>query len=164
MVVNTGILHAFVLKEFECVLLCSEFCARMWELLSNIVKSDPQSCCCAQMFSDSSRFIFVNVSKTWDDAQSYCRNNHTDLVSVRNQSENEQLRKMMVGSFAWIGLYRNSWKWSDGSSNSFTSWAPSNPSAPFTASCGAAVKSKWLNDDCNTLWFFVCYTGDSCNN
>uniref|UniRef100_A0A3Q0T7B0 C-type lectin domain-containing protein n=1 Tax=Amphilophus citrinellus TaxID=61819 RepID=A0A3Q0T7B0_AMPCI len=105
-------------------------------------------------------FIFVNVSKTWDDAQSYCRKYHTDLASVRNQFENEKLRKMMVDSFTWIGLYRNSWKWSDGSAYSFTSWAPSNPSLPVTASCGTIFGGKWFNIDCSQYWYFVCYTGE----
>ncbi|XP_030580350.1 lectin BRA-3-like [Archocentrus centrarchus] len=110
------------------------------------------------IMSDSSGFIFVNVSKTWDDAQSYCRKYHTDLASVRNQFVNEKLRKMMVDSFTWIGLYRNSWKWSDGSAYSFTSWAPNNPSLPVTASCGTIFGGKWFNVDCSQYWYFVCYT------
>lgn len=50
------------------------------------------------IFPDTSSFIYVNVSETWENAQSYCRVKHTDLASVRNQSENEQLKMMLNNS------------------------------------------------------------------
>ncbi|XP_029289102.1 macrophage mannose receptor 1-like [Cottoperca gobio] len=62
----------------------------------------------------SSSFIFVNQSKTWTEAQSYCREHFTDLASVRNQAENDQIKKMTQNQPTWIGLYRDAWKWSDG--------------------------------------------------
>uniref|UniRef100_A0A3Q4GPC1 C-type lectin domain-containing protein n=1 Tax=Neolamprologus brichardi TaxID=32507 RepID=A0A3Q4GPC1_NEOBR len=92
-------------------------------------------------------FIFVGVSKSWRDAQSYCRDHYTDLASVRNQSESQQL-KAIATSTAWIGLYRNSWKWSDGSTLSFTSWFSTSPSTLVTASCDQA---------CGVTYPFICY-------
>uniref|UniRef100_A0AAZ1X7M1 C-type lectin domain-containing protein n=1 Tax=Oreochromis aureus TaxID=47969 RepID=A0AAZ1X7M1_OREAU len=107
---------------------------------------------------NTSRFIFVNMSKAWEDAQSYCRKNYTDLVSVRNQSEIEELKKITVSSYTWIGLYRNSWKWSDGTAQSLNNWAPDKPSKIPTDACGAIFEGKWVNDGCGVHWYFVCYT------
>ncbi|CAL8406973.1 unnamed protein product [Arctogadus glacialis] len=35
------------------------------------------------------RYVLVREGKTWIDAQVYCRSHHTDLVSIRNSTENQ---------------------------------------------------------------------------
>ncbi|KAL3987688.1 hypothetical protein ACER0C_014803 [Sarotherodon galilaeus] len=106
----------------------------------------------------TSSFIYVNLNKTWKDAQSYCREHYTDLASVRNQSENEQLKNMLNSASAWIGFYRNSWKWSDGSAYLLDNWAPKNPSSLIKNTCAGSFSGKWYNVDCNDYWNYVCYT------
>uniref|UniRef100_A0A3Q4GU17 C-type lectin domain-containing protein n=1 Tax=Neolamprologus brichardi TaxID=32507 RepID=A0A3Q4GU17_NEOBR len=110
----------------------------------------------------TSRFIFVNMNKTWEDAQSYCRKNHTDLASVRNQSENEELKKTTMSSYTWIGLYRNSWKWSDGTAQLLNNWAPDKPSNIATNACGTIVKGKWDNYVCSAHWYFSAADVEDC--
>ena len=70
--------------------------------------------------------VLVNVPRNWREAQSYCRQHHVDLASVRNQAENQQIQQMAPGG-AWIGLFREPWRWSDGSNSSFTRWNPGEP-------------------------------------
>ncbi|XP_063055896.1 uncharacterized protein LOC134449716 [Engraulis encrasicolus] len=74
-------------------------------------------------------YVLVEEEKTWADAQRYCREKHTDLASVRNQAENDKIysdihSRLVAESYSWIGLFRDAWEWSDGSSSSFRHWAP----------------------------------------
>uniref|UniRef100_A0A8C5C8N9 C-type lectin domain-containing protein n=1 Tax=Gadus morhua TaxID=8049 RepID=A0A8C5C8N9_GADMO len=67
------------------------------------------------------QYYFVDKSLWWD-AQSYCREHHTDLPSIRNMEENKLVYQIDTGlTWKWIGLHRNLWSmWSDGSDPSCT--------------------------------------------
>lgn len=59
----------------------------------------------------------MNISKTWAEAQDYCRAYFTDLATVDNKDEMDNLTSSVTDTYngsAWIGLYDNltSWKWS----------------------------------------------------
>ncbi|XP_073670278.1 C-type mannose receptor 2-like isoform X2 [Paramisgurnus dabryanus] len=78
----------------------------------------------------SKGFIINGSSVSWRAAQIFCRQHHTDLTSVRNQIENQQIQKIMNDkniSEVWIGLFNDSWEWSDKSDSTFRDWSSGEP-------------------------------------
>uniref|UniRef100_A0A673J609 C-type lectin domain-containing protein n=1 Tax=Sinocyclocheilus rhinocerous TaxID=307959 RepID=A0A673J609_9TELE len=114
--------------------------------------------------ADSSKgFVLVQQSMSWRNAQSFCRANHMDLSSVRSQSENQQIQQL-INTGVWIGLFRDSWEWSDKSTSSFRNWAPTEPHSNENAT--VLVKSgsrtgQWEDWPCNSQFTFVCQKGES---
>uniref|UniRef100_A0A8C9SIM4 C-type lectin domain-containing protein n=1 Tax=Scleropages formosus TaxID=113540 RepID=A0A8C9SIM4_SCLFO len=123
-------------------------------------------------------YYFVNMNNNWTEAQSYCRKNYTDLVTIDNPEEmNRVINRVNLTGYtgpAWIGLEKgNSWKWqwsleerrlySDGQTG-FSNW-DSSVGAPHTAdgntNCvGMKDNGKWNDIPCaykSPTGFFVCY-------
>uniref|UniRef100_A0AAR2JG64 C-type lectin domain-containing protein n=1 Tax=Pygocentrus nattereri TaxID=42514 RepID=A0AAR2JG64_PYGNA len=111
-----------------------------------------------------SSYVFINDFKSWHDAQSYCRKNHTDLASVRNQAENVKIKEAAKGKTVWIGLFRVFWKWSDQSYSSFRYWKQNQPDIPSgKETCGYIVMTDggyWSNENCETKFPFICYESE----
>ncbi|XP_078805907.1 lymphocyte antigen 75-like [Oryzias latipes] len=108
----------------------------------------------------SAAFVYIDKSMTWSEAQIYCREHYSDLASVRNMKDNEEITKLIPNRRnVWIGLFRDSWKWSDGSSLSFKYWSRSEPNGP-TENCGAGYSSgsgTWVDISCSHKFAFICY-------
>uniref|UniRef100_A0A3P9N558 C-type lectin domain-containing protein n=1 Tax=Poecilia reticulata TaxID=8081 RepID=A0A3P9N558_POERE len=108
--------------------------------------------------------IFINQTMSWAEAQSHCRQHHTDLASVRTMSENEQIKGLVQSAGelqAWIGLYRLSWMWVDGSNSSFRHWRASEPNGS-EENCAAAVHAdggRWEDWPCSWKMPFFCSAG-----
>ncbi len=100
----------------------------------------------------------------WTDAQTYCREKYTDLASVRNITENEEIQKLLESGGAWIGLYKELWKWSDGQLRQMTSFSNWNVGEPNTIlnSCVTTTQSKWSARLCDAKYAFVC-SGELCS-
>ncbi|XP_026075422.1 C-type mannose receptor 2-like [Carassius auratus] len=115
-------------------------------------------------YSDSSKgFILVQQLLNWRNAQSFCRANHTDLSSVRNSSENQQIQQLMNTSgvtAVWIGLFRDSWEWSDKSNSSFRYWAYTEPHGNEGATVlvmSGGRRGQWEDWPCYSKFTFVCH-------
>uniref|UniRef100_A0A3B3UVS8 C-type lectin domain-containing protein n=1 Tax=Poecilia latipinna TaxID=48699 RepID=A0A3B3UVS8_9TELE len=103
---------------------------------------------------------------SWQEAQSYCRENHTDLISGTKQIEDEEVKKLMNSSDSksYIGLFRDTWRWSDGSSFSFRHWNKNfNNSKSVSGQCAMTVfedGGRWKNVNCAERKPFICYDGE----
>uniref|UniRef100_A0A8D0AK07 C-type lectin domain-containing protein n=1 Tax=Sander lucioperca TaxID=283035 RepID=A0A8D0AK07_SANLU len=113
-------------------------------------------------------FVFINTEMTWTEAQSYCRDRHTDVASVRNMTENQKVQAMIPAgvNWVWIGLFRDSWKWSDGSTSSFSFWKNEQPdNKNGNETCVAADFSQsgaWEDWPCDMERAFICYGPGEC--
>lgn len=119
---------------------------------------------CSLFTGPNVTFLLTNKSMTWTEAQRYCREHHTDLASVRNMAENQKVQELSTGENVWIGLFRDSWKWLDGTNSSFRYWnqEASEPNNKYSETCAAADFShsgKWEDWNCNFEKAFICYRG-----
>ncbi|XP_036002867.1 macrophage mannose receptor 1-like [Fundulus heteroclitus] len=103
--------------------------------------------------------------KKWTEAQSYCRKEHTDLISGLTQLQDEEVKtecsSVAGGTYILIGLFRDTWRWSDGSSFSFRNW---NLQFDYqiinSGQCAMTVfddEGRWRNENCGVRKPFICY-------
>ncbi|XP_017163876.1 versican core protein-like isoform X2 [Poecilia reticulata] len=109
------------------------------------------------LLGSSPKYIYVTTPMSWDKAQLYCRKNYIDLASVRNTSENNEIN-VLVENYAWIGLYRESWRWSDGQRMKMTSFRNFNTSQSIKvqSSCVTTTNSMWNIRLCSSTYPFIC--------
>ncbi|XP_029361837.1 mannose-binding protein C-like isoform X2 [Echeneis naucrates] len=117
---------------------------------------------CINVNSSNEIFILMNKLMNWNEAQKYCRERYTDLVSVRNSEENQKVKDLIPDRRgAWIGLFKDDWKWLDGSNSTFRNWEKTQPNNNF-GSENCAVMSfgqhgKWHDWPCTEEKAFICY-------
>ncbi|XP_016418183.1 C-type mannose receptor 2-like [Sinocyclocheilus rhinocerous] len=81
---------------------------------------------------DPYRFVLIKEPKTWAEAQSYCREKHTDLATVQSDEDRAKLKEVADAvsfrSFAWTGFYKVFWRWSHQNTViSYEKWAFQEP-------------------------------------
>uniref|UniRef100_A0A8C6SUY6 C-type lectin domain-containing protein n=1 Tax=Neogobius melanostomus TaxID=47308 RepID=A0A8C6SUY6_9GOBI len=86
--------------------------------------------------SENHVYHLINKTKSWSDAQQYCRKYYTDLATVNDMTDQERLKEAAEGKQVWIGLYQMSdkqreWHWSQPGvkyNKSDTKWKTGEPS------------------------------------
>ncbi|KAL7375159.1 hypothetical protein ABVT39_012904 [Epinephelus coioides] len=116
--------------------------------------------CYDERKQSNKRFHLIEDKMSWPQAQSYCRENHTDLVSGDQQLEDDEFkREYRSNEVVWIGLFRDSWRWSDGSNHSFRYWdLELFRDEDSSKKCAVTLlDGKWSSDECNKTKPFFCY-------
>ncbi|XP_039887153.1 C-type mannose receptor 2-like isoform X2 [Simochromis diagramma] len=99
----------------------------------------------------------VDLQKSWNDAQQYCRDEYIDLAIVNSSALIQEAQKRAGSTEAWIGLSR-SWEWSQTGpvqSSWFNMWSPGQPG---TDECVTIFSDgSWFTRPCSATYYFVCY-------
>ncbi|XP_056604827.1 secretory phospholipase A2 receptor-like [Triplophysa dalaica] len=115
-------------------------------------------------YNDSSKaYIIHTFNKTWREAQSFCRQYHTDLITVRNQTDNQLIHNIINDpqTSVWIGLFRDSWEWSDNTDSAFRYWDSGQPDNSGGSEDCTEVRmnyqGQWNDGRCSESNTFVCH-------
>uniref|UniRef100_A0A3Q3FWB9 E-selectin n=1 Tax=Labrus bergylta TaxID=56723 RepID=A0A3Q3FWB9_9LABR len=116
----------------------------------------------------------------WLEARQWCQQHFTDMVSIRNQEENDFLNKRLLftKNYYWIGIKKEEgeWIWAPSKNKvpqEAQNWAQNEPDNIAANSCVEIYikrdtdPGKWNNEPCHRKKGTLCYaescTKDSCN-
>ncbi|XP_053485701.1 C-type mannose receptor 2-like isoform X2 [Ictalurus furcatus] len=118
----------------------------------------PFVCFDARNFA-ASRYIYISKPPmNWSDAQSYCRQHYTDLAIIKNSIESVAFQNILTTS-AWLGLFRDSWKWINETNMSTVMWAPGQPdNRNDHEDCGFVTNGQAADAPCSDTKPFFCYS------
>ncbi|XP_028438471.1 hepatic lectin-like [Perca flavescens] len=120
------------------------------------------------------QYYFVYDRKNFTEAQRYCREKHTDLVTVDSMEVMNNLTNMadLDNMFysnnsyrAWIGLNADSWTWSLSNTSfykpgetEFRLWGDGEPNIGYNdkACTGMYPNGLWYDYDCYSKTYPVC--------
>ncbi|XP_056618357.1 macrophage mannose receptor 1 [Triplophysa dalaica] len=106
------------------------------------------------------KYILIEENKSWREAQEYCRTFHTDLACPKVSSENQDI-KNTAKKEVWIGLFKDSWSWSNQSNTSFRFWNSSQSNSVSKGLDCASVmvnqSGRWNEVSCNVSLPFICH-------
>lgn len=77
------------------------------------------------LFADNN-YILIDKEKDWCQALQYCRRHYTDLVSISNETQNNDVSEKGKNKTFWIGLQHDQWTWVDGSCSTYRNWPKNN--------------------------------------
>ncbi|XP_050970313.1 macrophage mannose receptor 1-like isoform X1 [Labeo rohita] len=111
------------------------------------------------------QFILIEELMTWAEAQSYCREKYTALATVQSDEDRAKLKEaanaVNFQSVAWIGYYRDVWRWSyQNMMIGYTRWDSSEPDL-FNTNKSCVFVSRnglWADTYCSEVRYFFCRT------
>lgn len=95
------------------------------------------------MFADHN-YILIEEGKDWCQALQYCRRHYTDLVSISNETQNNDVSEKGKNETFWIGLQHDQWTWADGSCSTYRNWTETKNNDEMNNEC-ASFDSNNLN-------------------
>lgn len=111
------------------------------------------------------RYHFIDQAKTWHEAKRYCRETHTDLATVNDLQDLEDLAGLNEPGkqLVFLGLHRE-WSWSLSNDDDYKEgeqaywkWARGQP---ITHQCGSiGLTGEWFATNCSSMLNFICYNG-----
>ncbi|XP_043088493.1 C-type mannose receptor 2-like isoform X2 [Puntigrus tetrazona] len=118
----------------------------------------------AVVSSSPRQYHFVNQRMNWTEAQRYCREEHTDLVTINDIQEQNEIKQLINSNSerVWIGL-KDSWMWSltdpdfyRGDESQYRNWGTTQPNEK--GDCVSMnTDGQWNNIKCGTTRSFICY-------
>ncbi|XP_043938066.1 macrophage mannose receptor 1-like [Protopterus annectens] len=114
-------------------------------------------------------YYMVTQGMTWTGARDYCRAQLAELVSIKNDTENQRVKTIKGNYTVWIGLYwdtsSDQWQWADGSFSSYQNWATDQPNNYGGNQCCVFVVvdylayslGTWNDFVCTDVQYFMCY-------
>uniref|UniRef100_A0A3P9I6V2 C-type lectin domain-containing protein n=1 Tax=Oryzias latipes TaxID=8090 RepID=A0A3P9I6V2_ORYLA len=120
------------------------------------------------------QYHIVNQPLNWTEAQTYCRQKYTDLATIENSEEMDQLINTTLSANSsnnfWIGLYNQiNYRWSDGFNGSFTGNSYNDKTSQDSSNVrGGQIcivvywhsdHYHWSDSSCSSLFPFVCNNG-----
>uniref|UniRef100_A0A8C9ZNI2 C-type lectin domain-containing protein n=1 Tax=Sander lucioperca TaxID=283035 RepID=A0A8C9ZNI2_SANLU len=127
---------------------------------------------CSSIGGQLCDYHFIGYEKTWEEAQKYCRKNHTDLATVSNQTDMQRLLNSTTEQYqggAWIGLQNKTTntvcRWSQSGvefNETESEWSPGQPDNKGNQEICVRMKNdKWDEESCSTKSNFICYDGEN---
>ncbi|XP_043938064.1 macrophage mannose receptor 1-like [Protopterus annectens] len=123
---------------------------------------------CYKVSNDN--YYMVKSNMTWTAARDYCRSQKAELISIRNDAENQKVKAITGNDSVWIGLYWNSgqWQWTDGAFSSYQSWGACQPDMYYGEEFCTHISVNidgfqfgfWNDYDCLNSLYFMCYQGN----
>lgn len=94
----------------------------------------------------SKKNVHYLQGQTWPSSQNFCRQKHTDLACVHSEEGNVAINTLTYR--VWMGLFKDSWVWSDGTKTSFRYWKRSGSYSGNCVTVEGSQTGLWIPADC----------------